>query len=308
MEQWEKLYEKIIQSKIMINKSYSSLSDQEAISGASSAFRGWNFLSIILGAFNFVVGIAALPLRLILRKNIGERSIQPISFVLAITLHVYYFTLFDTQLVAVSILGTADNSFLNEMGLEIILYVGGLILINPYSLFLLWVIYRGVKHFRQKIRSALSEEVSYTYHRGESRYFQKWDKPTIFGFDVNDETIRMLAEPKAVLVIGLAISLASAVITGGLIFFFEIESIFLIATFASLTASGLVIAFDAFCLGIDEITLALNRRSKILDILDSEEDARVIVEQKDTLKSKRIQKGILDNPKESTEDDDMVIS
>lgn len=291
----------------MINKSYSSLTDKEAISGASNVFKGWNIATFILGAFSFLIGIAALPLRLILRDNIGERSIRPFAFILALGIHIYYFTQFDTLVAVISVLGIHGDPFDGLSGYQAIGFLFLFASINPYTLFLFWVFRRGIKHFRQKIREAQSGHVGYSYYRGESRFFSAWDKPTIYGFPTSQDSIRMLGEPKAIIVIGIATSFSSALLLLFSAFVLETESVLLVATLATVFATGLVISFDGLCLMLDEISLALNRRDKVLDMLDSEEDLKLIVGQKDEMKAERLQSSNHSKDNLSSEEEDDLI-
>ena len=289
----------------MINKSYSSLTDKEAASGAVGALRGWGFASFLLGAFSFIIGVAALPLRLVLRKNIGERSVRPFAFILSIALHIYYFTIFDSMIAALAILGV-DSSVFEGVGYEGLIYLALFALINPYTLLLLWAVRMGVLHFKQKIKEAQEGKTGYTYYRGESRYFVNWDKPSINGFETNEDSIRALAEPKAVAAIALTVSLLSAIAILILIFLVESKSVLLVASLATIFATGLVVFLDAICLAIDEISLVLGRRDKVLDMLDSEEDANTLMGQKDEMQDQRAQAGSRDSQKEPAEDNDFV--
>lgn len=274
------------------------------MSGVASTFREWSFVTFIMGAFSFVVGVAALPLRFILRENLGERTVRPFSFVLAIALHIYYFTVFDAAIMFVSVLSVSGDPF-QTLGLKQFIYAGLFILFNPYSLFLFWSIRRAIKHYKQKIRDALNNDMSYTYYRGDSRYFKSWHKPTIYGFEANDKTIRVLGEPKAICVIGFAIAIVSAVILATLILIVETESLLLLTTAATFFATGLVLVLDSVFLAIDEVSLVLSRRDKVLDILDSERDAQTIVEQKDVMKFKH-NLGRQDKNTIETNEDDWV--
>jgi len=259
----------------MINKSYSSLGDGEAMRGLST----WNtknisFTGLLFQAFDFVIGVAALPLRLFLRENLGERSIKFGTFLLSIGLHIYYFTIFDILLV----LGGA--AMLDDLTNEKMLLIGLFALINPYFIFLILVFRKGVKHFKQKIKAAKNNEVGYSYSRGVSKYFSNLKEGQAWGFDIDDRVVRIIVEPRSVFKVGMILFLGSLAIVLYMIFISESESSYVYVFFASLGCTGLVLSFDAICLFIDEFSLFMKRRDKVLDMLDGQEDMSKLMNEK----------------------------
>jgi len=268
----------------MINKSHSSINDMDALRGSSILdAKNISFWGLLTQAFSFVVGISALPLRLFLRKNLGERSIRPGTFILSIALHIYYFTIFDALLILLSIVSLD----LGEVTTEQMIRLAVFILVNPYFIFLILVIRKAIIHFRQKIREAKSGQVSHSYYRGESRYFSNRKDGKIWGFTINETITRMLVEPKSIFKYGLVIFFCCLAILLYIILILEYKSEYLNAFLASLGCTGLVISFDAICLFLEEFTLFMSRRDKFLDMLDAQDDMSELVKEKNKIKNER---------------------
>ena len=157
------------------------------------------------------------------------------------------------------------------------------ILLNPYFIFLVLVIIRGVKHFKQKIQEAKNNNIGYTYSRGESRFFNSWMGQKTWGFHIDELITRMIVEPRAVLKYGLVLFLFSLAIVLFMILILESKASYIYMILASLGCTGLVFAFDAICLFIDELALFLSKRDKVLDIIDSKVDATAITEERDKI-------------------------
>lgn len=96
---------------------------------------------------------------------------------------------------------------------------------------------------------------------------------------------RILVEFKVVFIIGISLFLLCFV-------FLFIDSILVYGKYffcvsliiVLLVGIGLVIGFDVFCLVVDEISLIIFKRDKILDIFDFEEDVKIIVVEKEVMK------------------------
>lgn len=251
----------------MINKSYSSLNDSEAIKGMSSFnMKGLTVMGLITQAFSFIIAAASIPLRLFLRDNLGERTIKPMMFLIAIALHIYYFTIFDVILVLIAA-SVVDDFSTNQM-----IQMGLIGLLNPYFIFLVLVIRKGIKHYRQKIREAVNHQTGYTFYRGDSKYFASWAGKKVHGFTADDNIIRMIVEPKAVLKLGFAVFLLCTAISLYSVFIAETENAYALFFAFSLGCTGLVLVLDAICLFIDELSLFLGKRDKVLDTLDGQTD------------------------------------
>jgi hypothetical protein len=267
----------------MINKSYSSLNDQDAARGVSVLnAKGISFFALITQAFSFIVGIAALPLRLFLRKNLGERTIRPGMFLLSIALHIYYFTIFDSWLLILTILSREGDLSLDH------LFPSGLfLLLNPYFIFLFFVIQKGVRHFKQKFREGKNNQTGYSYHRGESKYFDSWHGKKVWGMNANDQIIRMIVEPRFVFKLGLLMVFVPLMITLFTTLILSVETVSLYSLFASLACTGLVLALDGLCLFIDELSLFLAKRDHVLDMLDGQDDMKEMMESREEIEKGR---------------------
>jgi len=286
----------------MINKSYSSLNDREAMQGVASLGRGISFSSLIFQAFHFVVGVAALPLRLLLRDDLGERTVRPGAFLLSVALHIYYFTIFDL-LIALGATSAITNPSNEDIAILVIVALS-----NPYFIFLVIVIRRGIKHFKQKIRAARSNQTGYSYAAGKSRYFEKWIGRTVYGFDVNDSIIRLIIEPRAILKWGILTFLACLGIVLWMVFLLDSEASYIYIFIISLGCTGLVAAFDAICLFIDELALQLRKRDKVLDMLDAQDDANELMQYRAKIEEGRTTAGNNQQEADSADlEDDIIV-
>ena len=291
----------------MINKSHSSLNDMEALRGASILnAKNITFWGLLTQAFSFIVGISALPLRLFLRKNLGERSIRPGTFLLSIALHIYYFTIFDALFV---FLGTVPFNMDGKITTENVVIFGLIILFNPYFIFLFSVTRRGIKHFRQKIREAKNSQTAYSYSHGDSKYFTGWKGGKVWGFTVDDTITRMIVEPKSIFKYGMVTFLFCLAVYLYLIFYAKPDTSYLALFLVSLACTGLVFSFDAICLFIEEFTLFTNKRDKVLDMLDGQDDMQEIMQEKGILEKARINEQ-MKNSNTALEDteDDVILS
>lgn len=263
----------------MINKSYSSLNDLEAFKGSSILnAKNLTIWGLLTSAFSYIVGIATIPMRLLLRSNIGERSIRVGSFLIALGLHIYaYFKL--------GIYVVGFQYLMGGIEFEgILVYV--LILLNPYVIFLLFILAVGVKHFRQKISQALSFKVGNSYHRGESKYFENWRDFKIFGFVADDTVIRMLVEPRAVMKYSASISLfCLSIVFLSLAYKFNLS--FFGILISSMLTSSILFFLTGLCLFVEEFSLYMVKRDRALDLLDGEFDMKEILSMKNHIEQDR---------------------
>lgn len=255
----------------MINKSYSSLNDSEAIRGMSSFnMKGLTVMGLLYQAFSFIIASASIPLRLFLRENLGERTIKPMMFLFSIAIHIYYFTIFDIIFVVLAAT-VVDDFSTNQM-----IQMGVMGLLNPYFIFLIVVIRKGIKHYKQKVREAANYQTGYTFHRGDSKYFTDSIGKKVHGFYADENIVRMIVEPKAVFKLGMALFLVCSAVSLYSFFIAETENPYVLFFAFSIGCTGLVLALDAICLFIDELSLFLGKRDKVLDILDSQDDMNEI--------------------------------
>ena len=238
-----------------------------------------------IALFNFIIGAGAIPIRLLLRKDMGERSIGIFAFILALAGHIYY--LYE-YIVIYSLLPLMYQDNLDSLNLlTVVVFV---CFLNPFIIYLLNISSLGLKHFRvvyAKAKANVVEDNSYS--RGTSRLFKyknyqgKQRSFLTFKYLVNETTMRMIVEPMKMLGFGATIFLVSLIPS----FSFIINSIkaykILSITFLSLSATGLVIMLSAICLFIEEFSIFMRIRGAALDMIDAEHDLKIIIEEKEKL-------------------------
>ncbi len=259
-------------------------------------------LQPFLKLYYFIVGVGAIPVRLLIHKNFGERSISPLALLISLGFHVYYLTLdlnsytllgayILYDLFGITILDISGDSPMEKASLWLLL------LFNGYFIYLYEVfIVNGKKVYHNIANSFKNDKVEKsTYFRGESEYFdkenfvskQKW---TIFGKQIITEiNFRILIEPQKIFLYGLAIFLLFTAFSGLLLIF---SDVFIFKWFAYFCLTcipvGILISLSAICLFLEEYGIYSRIRHSALDILDSEKDYQIIMHQKEELQKGRI--------------------
>lgn len=285
----------------MFNKSYHSQEEKNIAGGLSqSLLSGRGFVVAISGAVNYVIASMAIPARLFMRTDFGERSIPPFGAVVMIAIHIgfmvklyfWVFLLFER---------------VSEKGIEAFpLIVTPLLPIQfylPLIAYLLLICYMLIKHFRGIIDKVVNNNIEYSFFRGRSKFYTYFEdeKVKLFSFQgevihsltkhegnkknvgvrkiplilrlkgimTEEELMGVLLEPKAVIITGFKFLLITFILSA---------SFYLIANTGPLFAIWvllfglpcLFLILSGICLFIDELTIFLQRRGNLLDIHDGE--------------------------------------
>lgn len=269
----------------MMYSSLSKLNTQETMQGfyeEEPEDRG--IVGAFLDALKFVVSVGAIPARLILRKNMGERAFSPFACFLAV-LGLFWWPAFTFLLWIALLASLVSAPFL--------------IIVNPFLYYLVYVGYLAFKHYKNAFQKARNNQTGYTRDPGESRYFKHHKGRIWRGFAVGDEIIRMIVEPKAMVIFGLRMivlplplilalnkSLAILKITGdtGNSLKFAVGYICLWSV-----VTGFSIVFNGIFLFLDEFGGFLGRRNQVLDMNDNEFEMKYLLLKKETM-SKPVEK------------------
>ncbi len=281
-----------------------SLSKMDGVSTAGG-FYGMNptsspFLGLIAHSYYFIVGAGAIPARLILRHNLGERAFSPFAFILSIGFFFWYGIIPDMDGKNYFLPGGVAGNFLAFQYLDPIISNNLWIIIpklllwnivfNPYILFLLFIIYLGYHHFKDSLKKISDGKTHYSYYRGDPNFNlqhklgkKKW------GFVINDRFIRMVSEPSIIVRIGLIISFITLGIWLFLFFQAPLEgsSVYFYILFGWAFNFGIMLAFSGFCLFLEEVGIAMRIRGAALDVIDGEYDMAFIMKTTAELTAKK---------------------
>lgn len=215
-------------------------------------------LSGIISAYYFILGALALPIRLILRKNLGERAFTPFSLLLFLVIY-------------------AIIQFYIEL---LLLHTSKLVYkfyLNPVYWFVFLTYFLAFLHFIRVIKLANSGIVSYSYYRGESRYFKFLEKNSENLFINSGEIfVRLILEPGIVMVISLTFILFYNSIYGNDLILKGNLELYL----NWIWCLFILVAISTFCLFLEELAIAMNIRAVILDFIDSQIDMEFIEEKR----------------------------
>lgn len=246
------------------------------------------------------IGAAAIPARLMLRKNFGERAFSPMAVLISVCFYIYL--TFNVFLLGLSDIDDEGFPVLGAVGMFIFV----LIPFNSFTFFIIKIIRKAYKHFKNIYSNKEHDTYKYSYYRGEPIYHKYADKigTQIFGYKVDEKLIRIYFEPKGFALKHLAIGLVSLVISILIIVFViagfigGTEALLILAIPTVLlyaySISNLCLSISGFCLLLEELAIAKKIRDSVLDIYDGEYDMQFILKQKELLQNKNIENESLD--------------
>lgn len=261
----------------MLQSSLNKMDGVEAVKGFYSLDPQDNaILGALIQGYFFVVSAGALPLRMILRKNLGERSFSIFGFIVSISFYIYYGILLGGAGVITltsKLFGGVDANWLDY---------ARVILLNPFLIFMAIVIIRAVQHFKKVMRKAQNNQVQYSYFRGDGIFFRKRKGGKKWGFEIDERFMRMVIEPLAVLKIGLLILfIAAGAVTFNYFYVVMTDSLIYLQPILIWTAVlGLVLVLSAIFLFLEEFGIMMRIRGAVLDLIDADIDMQMIMKRK----------------------------
>lgn len=273
-----------------------SVNKVDSLNSASGLYsfnsKGTSFIHGLVSFFYSGVGAAAIPARLRLRKNFGERAFSPAAVLVSLSFYIFL----CSRIIFLFPDDNEDDSFI-EIGMIIFL----LIPFNSFSLSLIKTIKIAYKHFKEIYSYSEEQSYKYSYYRGVAITDNYLDKigTTIFGYEVDEKVIRMYFEPKGFAIEHLkkmGISMALVIPAGFFAYGLTLTDYtglnfvaigIALATFWLFTYSfsNFCLAFSGFCLLIEELSIAKKIRDTILDTIDGEYDMQFIMKQKEAFQS-----------------------
>ena len=238
------------------------------------------FFGTILAAYFFVINVFSIPFRLLMRKNMGERAFTVFTYVSSVICFVFV------------IPGLAYMGYVGWIGFGFhlpqldsdnyivrFLFTTLVILINPYTIFLVIFLEKGRTHFRKVLRRAKSKEYLYSFHQGEGIYFEHKKRKTFWGFQVNDAIVRMIYEPLGMLKFSVPIWIVSHLLINrsdtltGDVFYLNFIDTFI----AGLLLVSIVLSIGAVSTFLLEFGSFQEERGAALDMLDGEVDMQRLI-------------------------------
>ncbi|MGH1438038.1 MAG: hypothetical protein ACRBG0_26625 [Lewinella sp.] len=273
----------------MLQRSLSRFEKQSLLGGLSYFNNNNLLLGIISFGFFFVVSIISTPCKLILREKLGERVIGLSSF--AIFLLWYAFV---TSIILILIGQYGESSFLMQwskmsffgaasFSWKTFFFNVFLVLINPIFAFAILFLAEGINHFARCIKMIRDKKISYSYFRGDSRYFKKWIGKKLWGHAIDGTTHKLLIEPFMVFKYSSIILLLSIVTMRMQPSSNSYEAITLIFNSISIGSFSISIIFllGAIALFAEEILILKHQRDALLDMIDSEYDLKQVLDSKE---------------------------
>lgn len=261
--------------------------------------KGSSFFHSITTFFYSGIGAAAIPARLRLRKNFGERSFSPMAVIISLCFYIYItFNVF--------LLGLGDE----EEGFPILLASGMffflIIPFNSFTFFIIQTIVKSYKHFKAVYSKKEHDTYRYSYYRGDpiSNKYDNKIGTVFFGFEVDEKLIRMYFEPRGFalkhLIIGLVLIVSTISAIPLIIVLAKTEATFamilgfLTILLYSYAISNLCLSISGFCLLLEELAIAKKIRDSVLDMYDGEYDMKFLMKQKELLERKNIESESVD--------------
>lgn len=260
----------------------------------------------IIGAFvqlyYFFVGVGAVPVRLMLRKNFGERSLTPMAWTISLAIHLVVFVYSFAGVYLME--DKFTRGYYSEYSFQQMILIW--LFVNPFTYYLIFVFFkRGIGHFRTiiKMPNHINTKEG-SYFRGESRYYSHFIGKkirTLMGRFVVDKTIlRMVVEPRKIFQFSIVIFLISLILDS-----YFINGNYRLPSFITyfLGATSLIISISALCLFLEELGLLLRLRGAAWDMIDGGKDLELVMEMRDDLISKSGNKEkLLSAPNSSNEE------
>lgn len=272
--------------------------------------------SFIHGITTFLysgLGAAAIPARLRLRRNFGERAFSPLAVLICVIFFLYlYFSpllaFFDDAKEEENIVVGLFSALLTEIIRKFDSYTIALVLFNFFTLFIYKTITLAIVHFKSVYSKNGDNSYRYSFYRGEAknRIFDNLLNTNFHGHKVDEKLIRMYFEPKYFIKKNFIIGLLALVITGFLAYYindtysdnvedslqFDLICIVCIMSF-SFVLSRFSLCLSGLCLMAEEFAIAKKIRDTLLDTIDAEYDMMFLMKQKDLFKQKNIEEANL---------------
>ena len=246
-----------------------------------------------IALYNFVIGVGALPIRLLTRRNFGERSIPVLALVLFIASYIYYAFITYVQVQGVQfigllyLLGYTSETLIPKESFGLYYFLIILFFCNGFAVLLFNIIRKTVNHY-QRIKKVKVDDFKSSEYRGESYkliHLLGTEFKTPFGiYLVNYDLLQGVIEPYKYFISGLKIFFWTTIIS----FFILIIKppiilVYLAIIIFTYSGLGLMVSLSSICLFLEEQGIRQRKRDAALDIIDGEKDMKSILELKEEI-------------------------
>lgn len=267
----------------MLKSGRSQLRTQEGLSQISTVFqKGRSMTDILALGFDLIISLGSVPAKLLLRKDMGQRTVSPFGLVGSIIFQGYFG--FFTTIISGLLLWSLVNPKIEP---EIPNYLYFFYFI-PLLAYLLYILQQGINFYRKNISTSGASSAKYSFDRGNSKYFQyligtKWNN-----IIVTDKNLLIYVEPLESLKYSASTLIILAILYCVLCNFFPESTIalFFIILLAGVMTVASAMVFSSLCLLIEELSIQWRIRGAALDMIDSEYDLELLEAEKIKLLSK----------------------
>ena len=241
-------------------------------------------IDAVLQSFWFLVAISAIPHKLFFREKLGERTFSPFALIVCISFYFVYLGYYGNFYIPYIGLGSLLGLVTENWGIYMPIMLQ-LFLVSPVALFLAFSIRMGIRHLKEVYEEAENSEfVRYSFDRGSSRYYGHLiGKYTNTGKKITDEYLRLNYEPRIAFRVGLLFILLSCGILK-ILTIYEIYNYYIQVYMGYTVLFGFAIWHSALCAHIEEVSIKLRKRGRLLDITDGEYDVAYLQAERSKLK------------------------
>ena len=267
----------------MLQKTLTELDSKGTVKGLHKfSSKNQGIVGLIIEGFAFIVGVGAIPFKLVTYKNLGQRSFGILAFIISIT----FYALLSIGLTLVTGFSVLSSIEVDPTVLRIAsIMFSGLNFSTVYMAIVFLYGYKFLKTAHKDFFKLTYDE--HSYYRGDLRYgsFEDYKDRKRLGF-IGDskECVRMyfttsddFKDAFYFILIGLGCVGLLMVIK-----YFEINNLLaiLIIPVASIFYTSFVIMLSSFFAWVEEYGIQQRKNDAVLDMLDSEKDVKLLMDKK----------------------------
>lgn len=277
----------------MINKDFAKEQSQSTSKQIhQSDPRSQPILLPFLKLYSFIIGSGAIPVRLLFYRNIGERSISFLAWIISLAVHIYYVFVYAagfSVVIAAAIFWFIDDNTLNEKLERHLNELGwfnlAFILFNGLTIYLVrCFLIEGWKHFSANHRKQNEITKTGSYYRGDPVFSKLEDyvgktKWTVLGKkNITESDFKVYIESQKIIIFGLIVTVVFSVLPFLVVTFWNSLISSVIAIFLlSYNSVGVLMILSAICLILEEKGIEQRTRYAALDLIDGEKDLEQIL-------------------------------
>lgn len=165
--------------------------------------KGSSFFHGIITFFLSGLGAAAIPARVRLRKNLGERAFSPFALIISL---VFYAYIVYSPLINLIWPDKEGNNIFSDLLAILLLLISSqyllilllLLALNSFNFFIIKTLRLAYLHFKKVYYNSENSSYQYSYYRGDpiNALPHKRLGTAFFGYKVDEKLVRIYFEPK----------------------------------------------------------------------------------------------------------------